>query len=148
MDLTNLLKMGATVFMQSKMSGNSGSNLDSGALASALSGLLGGNSDGSGLNIADLVGKMQGGGMADIAQSWLDNGENAEISGNNVTEMLGAEKIFEFASQLGLSQEEAVGGLRDALPNMVDNASSEGSLLDSLGGVSGAINLASKFLGR
>lgn len=148
MDLTNLLKMGATAFIQSKMSGDSGSNLDTDTLTSTLSGLLGGSSSGDNFNIGDLLGKMQSGGLADIAQSWLGNGDNAEISDDNVTEMFGADKISEFASKLGLSQEEAVGGLRDAIPSMVDNASSGGSLLGSIGGVSGAINMAGKFFGR
>ena len=58
--------------------------------------------------------------------------------------MLGPEKISEFASKLGLSNEEAADGLSEALPQMVDKASSDGSLLDSIGGVSGAINMASK----
>lgn len=145
MDMSELLKMGATAFIKSKMSGDSGSNLDPGALTSALSGLTAGNGD---FDIADLLGKMQNGGLADIAQSWLGNGQNTEISDNNVTEMFGTEKISDFASQLGLSQEDAVGGLRDALPEMVNNASSDGSLLDSIGGISGAIGMASKIFGR
>ena len=53
-----------------------------------------------------------------------------------------------FASKLGLSQEEAAGGLSDALPQMVDKASSGGSLLDSIGGVSGALSMAGKLFGK
>ena len=62
--------------------------------------------------------------------------------------MLGADKIGEFASKLGLSNEEAAGGLSEALPQMVDKASSGGSLLDSIGGVSGAISMASKLFSK
>jgi uncharacterized protein YidB (DUF937 family) len=62
--------------------------------------------------------------------------------------MLGTDKISEFASKLGLSNEEAAGGLSDAIPQIVDKASSGGSLLDSFGGVSGAIGLASKLFGK
>jgi hypothetical protein len=43
---------------------------------------------------------------------------------------------------------EAAGGLSDALPQMVDKASSDGSLLDSIGGVSGALGMASKLFGK
>ena len=62
--------------------------------------------------------------------------------------MLGADKVSEFASRLGLSEEEAAGGLSEALPQMVDTASSGGSLLDSIGGLSGAMGMAGKLLGK
>jgi uncharacterized protein YidB (DUF937 family) len=148
MDMGDLIKMGASAFMKSKMSGDAGSSLDLGSLTSALSGLTGGNSDNGGFDIGSLLGKMQEGGLGDIAQSWLGDGDNAEISDEHVTSMFGADKISEFASQLGVSQEEAVGGLRDALPQMVDNASSGGSLLDSIGGIGGALDMAKNLFGR
>ncbi len=147
MDMGDLLKMGASAFMNSNRSGDAGSGLDLGALTSALSGLTGGNSEG-GFDIGSLLQNMQSGGLADIAQSWLGDGDNADISDEHVTQMFGEDKISEFASQLGVSQEEAVGGLRDALPQMVDNASSGGSLLDSIGGISGALDIAGKLFGR
>ncbi len=147
MDMSDLLKMGASSFIKSKLSGDAGSGLDLGSLTSALSGLTGGGSDG-GFDIGSLLGKMQGSGMAEIAQSWLGDGDNAPVEDSHITEMFGADKISDFASQLGLSQEEAVGGLREALPEMVDKASSGGSLLDSIGGIGGAINMASKLFGR
>jgi uncharacterized protein YidB (DUF937 family) len=147
MDMGDLLKLGASAFMNSNRSGDAGSGLDLGALTSALSGLTGGGSDG-GFDIGSLLGKMQDGGLADIAKSWLGDGDNAEITDDHVTQMFGQDKISEFASKLGVSQEEAVGGLRDALPQIVDNASSGGSLLDSIGGISGAMDLAGKLFGR
>ena len=148
MDMNDLLNMGAQIFSQSEMSGQNGSNLDLGTLASALSGLAGGNSENGGIDLGAIIGKMQDGGMAEMAQSWLGDGDNQPMSGNDVTDMFGADRISAFASQLGLSEEEAIGGLRDAMPQMVDQASSGGSLLDSIGGVSGAINLASKLFSR
>jgi len=49
---------------------------------------------------------------------------------------------------LGLSTSEAAGGLSEALPQMVDNASSGGSLLDSFGGIEGVTGLAGKLFGK
>lgn len=146
MDMNELIKLGAAAFMNSDGSGNTGSGLDMDALVSALSGLSGG-SDGN-IDIGSILSKMQSGGMADLAQSWLGDGENQNMSNDNVAEMFGNDKISEFASKLGLSQDEAVGGLRDAMPQMVDKASSGGSLLESIGGIDGALNLASKLFGR
>ncbi|MCK5726807.1 MAG: DUF937 domain-containing protein [Thiotrichaceae bacterium] len=149
--MSDLIKMGASAFIQSKLSGDSGSNLDSGALGSALSGLLGGggsSSSGGGLDIGSLLSGMTSGDLGSIAKSWLGDGDNKSISTDQVTNMLGADKISEFASKLGLSEKEATGGLADALPQLVDKASSGGSILDSIGGISGAIGLASKLFGR
>ena len=148
MDMGDLLKMGATAFINSKMSGDSGSGLDLGALTSALSGLTGGNNDNGGIDLGSILGNMQGSGMADMAQSWLGDGDNQAMEDNNVLDMFGTDKISDFASKLGMNESEAIGGLRDAMPEMVNNASSGGSLLDSIGGIGGAINIASKLFGR
>lgn len=148
MDMGDLLKMGASAFMNSNRSGDTGSGLDLGTLTSALSGLTGGNSDNGGMDLGSILGNMQSGGMASMAKSWLGDGDNDAMDDNNVMDMFGASKISEFASQLGMTESEAIGGLRDAMPEMVNNASSGGSLLDSIGGIGGAINMASKFFGR
>lgn len=147
MDMSDLIKMGATMFIKSKMSGDNGSGLDLDSLTSALSGLTGGGSSG-GLDIGSILGKMQSGGMANMAASWLGDGDNEEVSSSQITDIFGQDKISDFASKLGLSEDEAVGGLRDALPNMVDKASSGGSILDSIGGIEGALGMASKMFGR
>jgi len=147
MEMVELLKMGAQLFINSNKSGDAGSGLDVGNLASAFSGLAGGSSSG-GFDLGSLVSKMNSGGLGDTAKSWLGDGGNAPVSPEQVTNLFGADKISQFASNLGLSNEEAAGGLSDALPNMMDKASSGGSLLDSIGGVSGAIGLASKLFGK
>ena len=147
MDMGSLLKMGASAFINSKLSGDSGSGLDSNILSGALSKLTGDSEEG-GLDIGSLVEKMQGGGMGDIAASFLGDGDNAEMSDSNITDLFGSEKISNFANELGVSEEEAVGGLRESLPEMMNQASSGGSLLDSIGGISGAIGLAGKLFGK
>ena len=147
MDMNEILTLGAKAFMDSQGSGNAGSNLDIGALTSALSGLSGGSGSG-GFNIASVISSMQGGSMGDMLQSWLGDGQNNNISGSQISDLLGSDKIAAFASQLGLSQDEAIGGLQDAMPQMVDKASSGGSLLDSIGGISGALSMASKLFGK
>jgi len=146
MDMNQLLAMGAKAFMDSKGSGDAGSNLDQGQLLSALSAL--GGSSGGGFDIGSIIGSMQGGGLGDLVQSWLGDGDNQEISENQVSQLLGSDKISAFASQLGLSEQEAIGGLKDAMPKIIDQASSGGSLLDSVGGLSGALGMASKFFGK
>jgi uncharacterized protein YidB (DUF937 family) len=145
MDMNQLLAMGAKAFMDSKGSGNAGSNLDQGQLLSALSALGG---SGNSFDIGSIIGSMQSGGLGGLVQSWLGDGDNEEISENQVSQLLGSDKISAFASQLGLSEQEAIGGLKDAMPKMIDQASSGGSLLDSVGGISGALGMASKLFGK
>jgi uncharacterized protein YidB (DUF937 family) len=147
MDTMDLLKIGAQFFIESNKSGDAGSGLDMGDLTSALSGLTGGSGS-KDFDLGSMLSKMDSGGLGAIAQSWLGDGTNDSISPSQVTDMLGTDKISEFASKLGLSNEEAAGGLSDAIPQIVDKASSGGSLLDSFGGVSGAIGLASKLFGK
>jgi len=116
----------------------------SGNLMSALGGLTRG---GDGIDIAGLVSKMQGGGgLADMASSWLGDGQNEAISGSQVSDLLGADKISEFASKLNIDEETAKSGLVDMLPQVIDKSSPGGSLLDSVGGVSGLMGMARKFL--
>jgi uncharacterized protein YidB (DUF937 family) len=146
MDMGSLLKMGATAFMNSKMSGEAGSALNIETIVSALTGLIGENAEGQ-LDIAGLLGKMQGGGMAEMATSFLGGGDYAAMSLSSITDLFGSDKISSFASELGLSESEAVGGLTETIPQMIDQASDAGSLLDSVGGIGGALGMAGKLFG-
>ncbi len=145
MDLGNLLEMGAKVFSKSDLSGDAGTNLDLSSLTSALSELTGGD---GGFDLGGLLQKFESGGLADMVTSWLGDGENAGISPDQISNILGSDKLSEFAAKLGLSPDEAAGGLSDALPQMVDKASSGGSLLDSIGGLQGAMDIAGKLFGK
>ncbi|BHH84905.1 hypothetical protein LA52FAK_31940 [Desulforhopalus sp. 52FAK] len=144
MNMDDLLQMGAKVFSESNLSGDAGSNLDIGSIVSALSGLTGGQ----GFDLGSILSNLDAGGLGDIAKSWLGDGGNEGISPEQVTSVLGSDKIADFASQLGLSTDEAVGGLSEALPQIMDQGSSGGSLLDAIGGIEGAIGLAGKLFGK
>lgn len=144
MNLNDLLQMGAQVFSKSNLSGEAGSNLDPASIITALTELTGGK----GFDIGSLINNFDSGDLGNLAQSWLGDGANESISPNQIMDALGQDKIGDFASKLGLSPEEAAGGLSEALPQMVDKGSTGGSLLDSIGGIEGAIGLAGKLFGR
>ena len=145
MNMDELLQMGATMFSKSNLSGDAGSNLDLGSLTSALSGLTDGD---GGFDLGGLMKNLNAGGLGDMAKSWLGDGANMGISADQIGSVIGSDKLSEFASKLGLSVDEAAGGLSDALPQMVDKGSSGGSLLDSIGGLEGALGLAGKLFGK
>jgi len=145
MNLQDLLQLGAKTFSTSTLSGNSGTNLNSSDLISALSSLMG---EGKNFDIGSLVSSLNSSGLGNIVSSWLGDGGNDAISPEQISETIGPDKIEAFASKLGLSTEEAAGGLSEAIPQMIDNASTGGSILESIGGLEGALGLASKLFGK
>lgn len=133
MDLTQI----ATKLFMDKIGGS----VDTGTASKALSQLIG---SGDSLDIAGLVTQFTGSGLAGAAKSWLGDGPNEAVSADQITEGFGASAVSSFASQLGVSPEDAASGLAAAIPNLVDQSSKGGSLLGSLGGLGG---IASKLLG-
>jgi uncharacterized protein YidB (DUF937 family) len=144
MNISEVLNIGAQAFQSNTDSSTDG--LDLGDISSALSGLMGG-SEGT-LDLGSLLSVMQRGGLASVAASWLGDGDNDSISPDQVKELLGQEKIAEFSSELGVDQENALGGLAAALPNIIDKSSSGGSILDSVGGLGGVARLAGKLFNK
>ncbi len=148
MDINDLLRMGGELIQNNSDDATTG--LDIGDIAGALGGLLG---DGEGgLDLGSLVSGLSQNGLGEIVGSWLGSGENASISLDQVKDLLGSDKIAEFASQLGLSEESAAGALADALPQVIDQATTgENSMVDDLlekvGGVGGAMNMLGKMFG-
>ena len=142
MDLMDLLKVGGALIQGNSDDATTGLDVDD--IATALSELIG-NGQG-GLDLAALVGGLSQNGLGEIVGSWLGNGENKSISIEQITNLLGSDKISAFASQLGLSQESAAGALADALPQVVDQATSGGnSIIDEMmGGSSGSMEMLSK----
>lgn len=136
MDVMNLAKG----LLVQKLGGNNA------AVGAVLSGLLGGGGQGGGLDLGGLVKGLESKGLGDIAGSWLGDGDNAEISADQLKDVLGQEKIAEAASQLGTDEGSLLDSLKDALPQIVDKSSSGGSLMDSLGGLGALGGIAKKFL--
>jgi uncharacterized protein YidB (DUF937 family) len=145
MELMDLLKVGASMIQGNSDDATTG--LDIGDIANALGKIIG-NGEG-GLDLGALVGGLSQNGLGEIVGSWLGNGENKSISSDQITELLGSDKISEFASQLGLSDESAKSALTDSLPQVVDQATSgEGTIMDEMlaqvGGPQGAMDMLSK----
>jgi len=140
----DLVKLGTQIIL-SRLGGSA--NTDEGGIAAALSSLLGGGSSSSGLDLGSLVTNMiqKGGGLENIVSSWLGDGDNEPVSGSLIKDILGGDKVAEFANQVGVDEDTAADTLAEAVPQIIDKGSTGGSLLDAMGGVDGAINLAKKF---
>jgi len=102
--------------------------------------------NGDKMDVAGLLGNLKENGLGDVAESWLGDGENQSISADQLKSAIGSEDLTQAAAQLGTDENSLLGGLQAALPQLVDKASSGGSLLDSLGGLGGLGGMAKKFL--
>jgi len=132
----DIIQLGASL-----LSEKLGVDLDANAIAPALAGLL--SNDGGELDLAGIVGRMAGSGdLGSIVGSWLGDGANEAISADSILSIFGNDKLSAFADQLGVDSGAAAGGLADVLPQMMDKASSGGSLLDMAGGASGLLGAA------
>lgn len=128
----DMIEIGAQM-LQEKL----GLDVDPATLQSALCSLLG---DGQGnIDIAALTTQFAAsGGLGDVVNSWLGDGSNSPISADTIANVLGSNKINDFASQVGTDAGSAAGGLADMIPGLVDQASSGGNLLESASGLLGA----------
>jgi uncharacterized protein YidB (DUF937 family) len=76
--------------------------------------------------LGDLVGRFAQAGMGDVISSWIGNGQNAPISGGQLTNVLGADAIGKVAAQLGLSHGDAAGQLAQMLPEVISRLTPQG----------------------
>ena len=120
----DLMQLG-TQLLSSKL----GNGVNSGSVTSVLGSLLSG-SDGQ-ANLGGIIAAMQGKGLGAIAESWLGDGVNADISTDQVREVVGNDRVAAMASQLNTDEGSLLDGLKDALPQIIDKSSNGGSLLDS-----------------
>jgi uncharacterized protein YidB (DUF937 family) len=114
-------------------------------VVTALSELLG---DGvGGMDLAALAGKMRSEeGPGALLGSWLGDGENSAISTDTLLSLLGPSKVARFAAKIGTNSSDATGALAKVVPGLMDQASSAGNLLDSVGGMGGLLGSAKSFL--
>ena len=136
----DLIEMGAQL-LNEKL----GVNVDAATLQSALTQLMG---DGQGgMDIAGLASNMAGSGdLGAMLGSWLGDGSNQPMSADTLSSMFGPEKIGQFADKVGVNSQQAAGGLADVIPQLMDQASSGGHLLEQFGGTEGLLGAAKSFL--
>ena len=142
MDFSNLINMGAQL-----LNDNDSVNVDQNAITDALGGLLGGNGS---FDISSLLGNLNNSNLQEVVSSWIGNGENLPIDADGVKELLGEEKLQEFASKLDLDTDNASNVLASSLPQLIDNATNDSAvsdMLEQVGGVDGAMDMFKKMFG-
>lgn len=110
-------------------SGGQGGGGGLGALAGALGG--GAGAAGAGGNaggIGSLIEAFSRNGMGDVVQSWIGTGQNMPVSGDQLQQVLGSDRIGSIAQQLGISPNAASGQLAELLPQVIDKLTPQGSV--------------------
>ena len=94
-------------------------------LMQAITGML--SNDGAQGGLGGLMAKFQNAGMGGVADSWVSNGQNEPISGDQLTNVLGEDAMADFAQQAGMSQGDAAGQLSNILPGLIDKLTPNGN---------------------
>jgi uncharacterized protein YidB (DUF937 family) len=99
---------------------------------SGLGGLLAGGSLGGLLNggLRDVVDRFRQSGQGPVAESWVAQGPNQEVTPTQLETALGADTLDAIARETGLSRQEIVQRLTRELPTAVDRYTPEGRLPD------------------
>ncbi len=78
--------------------------------------------------LSGLVDQFTSKGLGGLVNSWIGTGENQSVSGEQIEQTFGSDKIQEIAQRLGISGTEASGGLAALLPQIVDKLTPDGKL--------------------
>ena len=78
--------------------------------------------------LSGLVEQFTSKGMGGLVSSWIGTGENQPVSGEQIAQTFGNDKIQEIAQKLGISEADASGGLAALLPQMIDKLTPDGKL--------------------
>lgn len=75
-----------------------------------------------------LLRQMQQSGYGDQAQSWVGTGQNQSIGPDALSQIFGSGKLQELAQQFGVPPEQLSGSVAQALPEVVNRMTPDGSV--------------------
>jgi uncharacterized protein YidB (DUF937 family) len=92
-------------------------------LMSSVIGLLGGQG-----GLDKLIGQFASKGLGDVIGSWVSTGKNLPVSGDQLQNVLGKDKIGSLASKLGMDSGALTSQLSKMLPDVVDKLTPNGKV--------------------
>jgi uncharacterized protein YidB (DUF937 family) len=75
-----------------------------------------------------IISKFQQAGFGQQAGSWVGTGQNMPITADQLKQVLGSGSIGALAQQFGLSHGDAMGGLAQSLPQVIDKLTPTGQI--------------------
>lgn len=115
---------------------NSNSDNNNGML-DALSSLTGGQNV---PDLGNLVEKAKQAGMGAEVSSWLGDGENSPVSSEQIKVLFGEDRLAEAATRVGIDSNTVALRLSVTVPNLIDTASTGGSITEYLTSVNGTLH--------
>lgn len=95
--------------------------------------------------IQGLLGRFQECGMGEHVASWVGQGENLPIVGDQIRQAFGSEQLEALAQQAGIPAEHASSGLAALLPDLINHLTpngqvpADGEIQQGLGGLLGKL---------
>ncbi len=78
--------------------------------------------------VSGLTQQFQQKGLGGLISGWISTGPNPPISGEQIIQVLGKDKITEIAAKAGLSEEQVSAGISKLLPVVVDHLTPNGTV--------------------
>ncbi len=96
--------------------------------------------------LSGLLQKFEANGMGDVAKSWISQGENQPVTGEQLHKVIDPATVTEVSQYLGLSPSDALAQISKYLPQVVDKLSPNGQVpqdgqggLGNMAGMSGML---------
>jgi len=78
--------------------------------------------------LGGLVKQFQQKGLGSVVDSWINRGQNQDISSGQISDALGSDIVDQLARRTGLSRQEVINQLAKALPGAIDRMTPDGRL--------------------
>ena len=114
--------MGLLDGLTSQLGAALGTGNDPTKLLEAASGLIQGHDGG----LQGLLSQLQAGGLGTQVASWVGNGSNLPVTGEQLQAALSSPVLAGFAAKLGIDPATAATHLATVLPHLVDHATPDG----------------------
>ena len=105
----------------------------------------GGSTGGSGMDmmggLSGIISAFQQGGLGHLTDSWIGTGQNLPVSADQISQVLGPDKLSQIASQLGMSHGDVAGGLAQILPDLINHVTPDGQVPASHSMVEDALSM-------
>lgn len=82
--------------------------------------------DGASGGLNGLIDKFNQAGLGNVVASWIGNGQNQPIGGDQLTQVLGGGTLQDIATRLGMGQGETADQLAKLLPGLIDQLTPKG----------------------
>ncbi len=79
-------------------------------------------------DLSSIAQKLRESGLDEQVSSWISQGQNLPVVGEQIQRALGNDVVAGIASKLGISQEQAADEVAGAMPEVVDEMTPEGRL--------------------